>query len=110
MWITSWAIDSKEKASPDAPDSARVTIRGWRDAMAKAEAAWSAKNGGKRSTAAEIVQASLKARQVIVSDSVKIVAQKDVKECLVEFAIKMDFAKAPSALPESGRKGKAAKE
>lgn len=111
MWITSWAIDAKDaKKDPNAPERARVTVRGWRDAMAKAETAWAAKNGGKRSTAAEIVQASLKARQVIVSDSVKIVAQKDVKECLVEFAISMDFAKAPSALPEASRKGKAAQE
>ncbi|MGN0853559.1 MAG: type IV pilus assembly protein PilM [Kiritimatiellia bacterium] len=110
MWITSWAVDAKEKASPDAPDGVRVTIRGWRDAMAKAEATWAEKNGGKRSTAAEIVQASLKARQVVIPDSVKIVTQKNVKECLVEFAISMAFARAPSALPEAGRKGKAANE
>ncbi len=110
MWITEWSGgDSKAKAAANAPDRARVTIRGWRDALTKAEAKWSAENGGKKLTAGEIVQAALKGRQAIVSDSVKIVTQKDVKACMVEFAIQMDFAAAPSILPEAGRKGKASK-
>lgn len=110
MWITEWAaVGDKPKAGEEAVERARVTIRGWKDAMSKAEAKWSAENKGKKSTADEIVQTALKGRQAIVSDSVKIVAQKDVKACMVEFAIQMEFAKAPSAIPETGRKGKASR-
>ena len=78
----------------------------------KAEADWSAKNGGKKSTSAEIVVESLKGRSVFVPDSVKVVAQKEVKECLTEFAIQLELAPAPSARAEktsSGRNGKAGK-
>lgn len=110
MWITEWtAVGDKSKAGEESVERVRVTIRGWKDAMARAEAKWAADNKGKKSTADEIVQAALKGRQAIVSDSVKIVAQKDVKACMVEFAIQMDFAKAPSAIPETGRKGKASR-
>lgn len=74
--------------------------------MAKATA-------GKKKVAAEIVEDALKTRgEMIVADTVKIVSQKEVKQCLTEFAIQMKFADAPSVVPQakSGRKGKAAQE
>ena len=44
MWITAWQpVKAKEadgEAAPGAETGARVTIRGWRDAMAKAEKDW----------------------------------------------------------------------
>ena len=112
MWITEWMAIPAPKDNPEGNEGIRVTIRGWRDAMTKAEADWSAKNGGKKSTSAEIVVESLKGRSVFVSDSVKVVAQKEVKECLTEFAIQLELAPAPSASAEktsSGRNGKAGK-
>lgn len=107
MWITEWAALPPREG--EELEGAKVTIRGWRDAMAKAQKDWSASNGGKLSTAATIVEGKLKGRPVFVPESVKIVAQKDVKESLVEFAIQMSFAPPPSVASETGRKGKAAK-
>ena len=78
MWITEWLAIPAPKDNPEGNEGIRVTIRGWRDAMTKAEADWSAKNGGKKSTSAEIVVESLKGRSVFVSDSVKVVAQKEI--------------------------------
>ncbi len=112
MWITEWMAIPAPKDNPEGNEGIRVTIRGWRDSMTKAEADWSAKNGGKKSTSAEIVVESLKGRSVFVSDSVKVVAQKEVKECLTEFAIQLELAPAPSARAEktsSVRNGKAGK-
>ena len=119
MWIVEWTPE-KTKADPsqssggrsssaaDAPPPTvvRVTIRGWNDEMKKAEAAWSEANGGKKATSAEIVQAALKSRPVVVADSVKIVAQREVKDCLVEFAIRLEFAPPPSVLAEQKGAGK----
>ena len=107
MWIMAWApvVDKGENARPV---GARVTIRGWKDVMSKAEKAWAASNGGKRSTAATIVEAALKGRPVFDPTTVKIVSQKDVKESLVEFVIQVGFAETPSVAPDAGRKGKAA--
>ena len=52
-------------------------------------------------TAAEMVQTLLmKHVDVIVPETVKIVAQKDIKDCLSEFAISMEFAPPPSILDE----------
>ena len=63
------------------------------------EAEIASKVSGK--TAAEIVQMVLmKQFDVIVPESVKIVAQKDIKDCLSEFAISMEFAPPPSILDE----------
>ncbi|MGN0847049.1 MAG: type IV pilus assembly protein PilM [Kiritimatiellia bacterium] len=109
MWITEWTYVPAPKDNPEAPAAVRVTIRGWRDSMTKAEGDWAARNSGKKLTAAEIVQEALRGRSVFVADSVKVVAQKDVKS-LTEFAIQMNLAPAPSIVPEAGgRKGKAAK-
>ncbi len=110
MWITEWTHVPASKDDPEGLPSVRVTVRGWKDAMTKAEGDWAAKNANKRLTAAEVVKESLKGRSVFVADSVKITAQKEVKGCLTEFVIQMNLAAAPSAAPEAkGRKGKAAK-
>ena len=108
MWITSW---TPLAASGDKPagSGARITIRGWRDAMSKAEKDWASKNGGKKSTAATIVEASLKGRQVFNPAEVKIVSQRDVKECLVEFTMQVGFADVPSICNGADKKGKASK-
>ena len=113
MWITEWTAvnEAKEDAAP--VEGARVTIRGWRDVMAKVEADWATRNTGKKpKVAAEIVVDALKGRgDMIVPESLKIVSQKEVKQCLTEFAIQMNFAEAPSATAAAkGRKGKAAQE
>jgi len=112
MWITEWAPiapvdtkDSRGKVTAKGREGVRVTVRGWSDELAKAEAAWSETNGGKKSTSAEIVQNNLKGKMVIVADTVKIVSQKDVKGCLVEFAIRMEFSETPSIVKAAERKG-----
>ena len=113
MWITEWTDVPVPKDKPEAKAAVKVTVRGWRDAMTKAEARWSSENGGKKSTAAEIVKAKVMRSAEFVSESVKIVAQKEVKECLTEFTIQMEVKPAESiasnAKDAKGRKGKAAK-
>ena len=92
MWIVSWEPLKNS-------DGARVTIRGWSDALKAKEAEIAGKTSGK--TAAEVVQMLLmKQHDVIVPESVKIVAQKDIKDCLSEFAISMEFAPPPSLLDD----------
>ena len=122
MWITDWrplvagaadATASAPRASGDnGPDAAgngvSVTIRGWQDQLAAAEAADASAREGKKRTAEEIVQENLRAKQpVVVADSVKIASQKDVgsKGCLTEFKIELRFAPLSGA-PVSGRPGK----
>ena len=112
MWITEWTAIPAPKDNPEGREGVRVTVRGWRDAMGKVEKDWSAKHGGEATTASKIVEDALKKSAAFVPDSVKIVAQKEVKECLSEFSIQMDLASAPSAAPAgkaAGRKGKAGK-
>ena len=96
MWIVSWE-QIKGSEEEGRMEGARVTIRGWRDAMSAVESKF-ANVGGRKATAAEMVQMVLKSRNVFVPDSVKIVAQRDVKDCLLEFAISMTFAPAPSIM------------
>jgi type IV pilus assembly protein PilM len=92
MWIVAW------EPLKDV-DGARVTIRGWSDTLKAKEAEIAGSASAK--TAAEIVQMLLmKHSDVIVPESVKIVAQKDIKDCLSEFAISMEFAPPPSILDE----------
>ncbi len=112
MWITEWAPiapveqkDARGRVTGLGRAGVRVTVRGWSDELAKAETAYAEANGGKRSTSAEIVQNNLKGKQVIVADTVKIVSQKDVKGCLVEFAIRMEFAPHPSVVKAADKKG-----
>ena len=111
MWITEWTALPAPKDDPEKREGVRVTVRGWRDAMGKVEADWSAQHGGQPTTASKIVEEALKKKPAaFVPESVKIVAQKEVKECLSEFSIQMDLASAPSAGPAgkaAGGKGKA---
>ncbi len=112
MWITEWlTVPPKAGDGDDAKPAraqVRVTVRGWRDAMGKVEAAWSAQHGGKPTTVSKLVEEALRKRAEFVADTVAIVAQKEVKECLAEFTIQMDLAAAPSVASEGG-KGKAGK-
>ncbi|MBR4652773.1 MAG: type IV pilus assembly protein PilM [Kiritimatiellae bacterium] len=103
MWITAWE-PIKVKTGETESDGLRVTIRGWRDTMGAAEAMVK-KDGGRKITAAEMVQGSLKGRGLFVPDSVKIVAQRDVKDCLFEFAISMVYAPPPSILADGKAEG-----
>ena len=112
MWITDWSPiapeeqkDSRGRVTSKGNEGVRVTVRGWKDELAKAEAAYADKNQGKKLTSAEIVQGNLKGKHVIVADSVKIVSQKEVKDCIVEFAIRMELAPHPSAVKVADKKG-----
>ncbi len=111
MWIMDWAAIPPPKDKPEAREAVKVTVRGWRDVMTKEEARWSSENGGKQATAAEIVKAKLMRSAEFVPETVKIAAQRAVKECLTEFTIQMEIAPMESVLPkeDKGRKGKAAK-
>ena len=111
MWITEWKSLPQSKDKPDSREAVRLTVRGWRDVMEKAEARWSAENGGKGATVAEIVMAKIKRSAEFVPETVKITSQKSVEGSLSEFSIQMDIAPAPSIVPESetGRKGKGTK-
>ena len=93
MWLTAWEpFKDKETGA----EGARVTIRGWRDALNAIEAEVAKKLPGRAATSAEVVQMGLKKNGLFVEDSVKIVAQRDVKDCLSEFVISMMFAPEPS--------------
>ncbi|MCQ2388663.1 MAG: type IV pilus assembly protein PilM [Kiritimatiellae bacterium] len=95
MWITGW---EEEKGMQ------KVTIRGWQDSLTAAEKIYADANNGKKVTAAELVQATLKKSDQVVSETVKIVATRDVngRACLVEFAIA--FKPAPlKSIAEAGK-------
>ena len=112
MWITDWTAIPPPKEKPEAREAVKVTVRGWRDSMTEEEARWSSENAGKKSTAAEIVKSKIMRSVEFVPETVKIVAQRDVKECLTEFTIQMDVAPAVSVATKAdakGRNGKAAK-
>ena len=93
MWLTAWE-PFKDKET--GVEGARVTIRGWRDALNAVESEVAKKLPGRAATSAEVVQMSLKKNGLFVEDSVKIVAQRDVRDCLSEFVISMTFAPEPS--------------
>ncbi len=107
MWLTAWE-PTKDKET--GVEGARVTIRGWRDALNAIETEVSKNLSARAATAAEMVQLGLKEKKLFVADSVKIVAQRDVKDCLSEFVISMTFAPEPSlvgdAQPAAGGKKK----
>ena len=93
MWLTAWE-PTKDKET--GVEGARVTIRGWRDVLNAVEAEVAKKLPGRAATSAEVVQMSLKKNALFVEDSVKIVAQRDVRDFLSEFVISMTFAPEPS--------------
>ncbi len=101
MWITGW---EEEKGLQ------KVTIRGWQDSLTAAEKIYADANNGKKVTAAELVQATLRKSEQVVPDSVKIVATRDVngRGCLVEFAIA--FKPAPLQSIAAAGKPAAAKD
>ncbi len=106
MWLTAWE-PTKDKET--GVEGARVTIRGWRDTLNAIETEVAKNLSGRAATAAEMVQRGLKEKNLFVADSVKIVAQRDVKDCLSEFVISMTFAPEPSlgdAQPAAGGKKK----
>jgi len=112
MWITEWTPipakevrDARGRVTGKGNEGVRITIRGWSDELAKAEADDEVKNNGKKSTSAEIVQSNLKGKQVFVPDSIKIVSQRDIKGCLVEFAISVEFSPFPSVVEATDKKG-----
>ena len=113
VWITEWTALPAPKDDPEGREGVRVTVRGWRDAMGKIETDWSARHGNQPTTVSKIVEEALRRRAEFVPETVKIVAQKEVKECLAEFSIQMELAPAPSAATPgakaAGRKGKAGK-
>lgn len=119
MWLTSWTEDRAPKKDAEATsgrgkkqaaapaEGATVVVRGWADVLKKAEAEYASRNGGKRSTAAEIVLEKLKQRNVVqVNDALKIVAQKEVKGSLIEFALHMEFAGAPAPAEDKAANAK----
>ncbi len=99
MWITEWTPDAVKGAEPGGA-GVSITVRGWRDRLQKAEADWAKNNKNKKSTAAEIVAQALRGRQVIDSGSVKIVSQHEVRDCISQFVIKMNFAPVPALVAE----------
>ena len=110
LWITAWEPLSGESGSgrDDAQpkEGAQITIRGWKDVVAKAEDEWAKRNNGQKLTADVIVVDSLKNAKALFSE-VKPEGWKELKGCLMEYTIKVTFAPAPSIIAQAG-KGKEA--
>ena len=115
MWITAWEPittssrdddDSRGKKEASAPlEAAKITIRGWKDAMTKAEDAWSKLNNGQKKTANVIVMDSLRKRVGLFA-KVEPENMRELKGCLMEYTIKVTFAPTPSIV--AAGKGKEA--
>ena len=114
LWITAWQpLNSGESGSgrDDAQpkEGAQITIRGWKDVVAKAEDEWAKRNNGQKLTADVIVVDSLKNAKALFSE-VKPEGWKELKGCLMEYKIKVVFAPAPTIVRhDADRKGKAAR-
>ncbi len=81
LWIERW-------------DGHRVTIRGWKDRVGAFTAREAARaSGGAPSTAADIVQARLKASAVVEPDSVKVIDMSTFGKdgCLEQFVVELKF-------------------
>jgi cation transport regulator ChaB len=115
MWLTAWEPlkpannyrddDSRDKDVPP-PAAAKITVRGWKDAMTKAEDAWAKLNNGQRKTANVIVMDSLRKNSILFS-KVEPENMRELKGCLMEYTIKITFAPTPSIIAPAG-KGKEA--
>ena len=115
MWITAWEPittssrdddDSRGKKEESGPlEAAKITIRGWKDAMTKAEDAWSKLNNGQKKTANVIVMDSLRKRVGLFA-KVEPENMRELKGCLMEYTIKVTFAPTPSIV--AAGKGKEA--
>jgi len=118
LWITAWepmkasnrdddSRGSRGKEQQAAPlESAKITVRGWKDAMTKAEEAWSKLNNGQKKTANVIVMDSLRKNAGLFA-KVEPENMRELKGCLMEYTIKVTFAPAPSIIAPAG-KGKEA--
>ena len=113
LWITAWeplqgeSGSGRDDAQPK--EGAQITIRGWKDVVAKAEDEWAKRNNGQKLTADVIVVDSLKNAKSLFSE-VKPEGWKELKGCLMEYKIKVVFAPAPTIVrQDADRKGKAAR-
>ena len=113
LWITAWeplqgeSGSGRDDAQPK--EGAQITIRGWKDVVAKAEDEWAKRNNGQKLTADVIVVDSLKNAKALFSE-VKPEGWKELKGCLMEYKIKVVFAPAPTIVrQDADRKGKAAR-
>ena len=110
MWITAWEPlkanrrDGDARGNEAAPlEGAKITIRGWKDAMTKAENNWSKLNNGQKKTANVIVMDSLR-KNADVFAKVEPENMRELKGCLMEYTIKVTFAPAPSIIaPAKGK-------
>ena len=99
--------DSRGKEQQAAPlETAKITVRGWKDAMTKAEEAWSKLNNGQKKTANVIVMDALRKNAGLFA-KVEPENMRELKGCLMEYTIKVTFAPAPSIIAQAG-KGKEA--
>ena len=117
LWITAWeplkarardddARDSRGKESAAPLEAAKITVRGWKDAMTKAEEAWAKLNNGQKKTANVIVMDSLRKNAALFA-KVEPENMRELKGCLMEYTIKVTFAPPPSIAATAG-KGKEA--
>ena len=108
MWITAWepmkatardddSRGSRGKESAAPLEGAKITIRGWKDAMTKAEDAWAKQNNGQKKTANMIVIDSLRKAKALFAN-VEADNLKELKGCLMEYTIKVTFAPLPSII------------
>ena len=116
LWITAWepikandrdrdSYDSRGKGAEPPPDGGKITVRGWKDAMTKAEEAWAKLNNGQRKTANVIVMDALRKYATLFA-KVEPENMKELKGCLMEYTIKVTFAPMPSIM--AAGKGKEA--
>ena len=80
MWVEKW-------------EPGRITIRGWKDNLAKLVGVNAVQNGGKRQTASEIVVGKLKSNVVVDSDSVSISGMTSLGKdaALEQFTVEVKF-------------------
>jgi hypothetical protein len=116
MWITAWepmkatgrdddSRDSRGKETAAPLEGVKITVRGWKDAMTKAEEAWSKLNKGQKKTANMIVIDSLRKDKSLFAN-VEADNLRELKGCLMEYTIKITFAPPPSIV--AAGKGKEA--
>jgi len=80
MWIEKW-------------EDGRLTVRGWKDAVATAVKDISDRNGGRRQTPSEIVVEKLKGSPAVDSESVKIADMTEIgqKAQVTQFTVELKF-------------------
>ena len=117
LWLTAWepmkandrdrdSSDSRDQRAAAPIEGAKITIRGWKDAVTKAEEAWAKLNKGQRKTANVIVMDSLRKYAGLFA-KVEPENMRELKGCLMEYTIKVTFAPMPSIMA-TANKGKEA--